>query len=227
MVQSYYCVYLSIRAYFRAACRSVAPTHEKTLRAIGSDLTSYKLRFPDPWRCVLDGDSNSHGLKLTNSAYTSPLALKNPLTSPHKGDPWQHFMLFLKTTRDRQINSKINTWKQDHNRKLIHAHERAALVSNLRPTSFFDSLYRIRARSNYMDVDSFAFGDVNETASKVLHNAVCELLYCTLFVLEMLIARLIGKAQFDKFVSSFANSKPGSPAGTSIGARWPIMQAFV
>lgn len=226
MVQAYYSVYLTIRAYFLAFNRYVTTSHQKTLGTICNDLTSCKDRFPEPWCCVLDGDTNVRPIFLKNSSCKDKLSLSNALVSPHYGDPWQHFMLFLKTTRDRQINARILQWKAHSRRKRILRHERSALVSKLRPTSFFDALYRIRARSNYEDVDSFTFGNVDSSAADELHDALCEIIYCTLFLFEMMIAKLIGERCFSRLVSPFLRSNPGKSASSTLGRRWEIIRGY-
>jgi hypothetical protein len=107
MIQAYYAIYLSIRAYFHAFNRKVAYSHKKSLLVVCSDMVSCKDRFPEPWRSILTSDPNLKPLYFSNSHYAKPLKLTNALESPYSGDPWQHFFLFLKTTRDRQIMSEI------------------------------------------------------------------------------------------------------------------------
>ena len=224
MVQAYYSIYLTIRAYFLATNRVVATTHRTTLNTICSDLVGCKNRFPEPWRSIINGDTKIKLLLLSNSQYSNNLILKNALESPYTGDPWQHYFLFLKTTRDRQIYNGILDWKKQSKRARILAQERGRLIQKLEPTSFFDALYRIRARSNYHDVDSFAFGSSNSQAADELHKSLGTIIHCTLFMFEAMIAKSIGKRNFDQIVSSFIASGPGSKGGLTIGSRWAIIK---
>ena len=107
------------------------------------------------------------------------------------------------------------------------AAERARLVSSFRPTSFFDALYRIRARSNYRDVDSFAFGTTTVAAAQELHIALAEVIYQTLFMLELVIARSIGKRDFSSIVRQFLGSTPGPQALHTIDRRWQTIKNHV
>lgn len=226
MVQAYYSIYLTIRAYFHAFNRVVAPTHRTTLRTISSDLVSCKNRFPEPWKSILIGDTKSKPIHFANSHYSKPLKLSNALESPYTADPWQHYFLFLKTTRDRQIKSAIDKWKIDQSKKRINSTDRSILVSNIHQTSFFDALYRIRARSNYRDVDSFAFGSSTPVAADELHEALASVIYCTLFMFEIMIYKSIGKWHFSRIVNAFLRSATGSRAGATIGSRWSYIRVI-
>lgn len=227
MVQTYYSIYLAIRAYFLAGNRNIARSHQKTLRTICSDLTSYKNRFPEPWCCVLSGDTQGCNVVLQNSSYSSPLGLSNVLVSPYGNDPWQHFLLFLKTTRQRRIREEIDHWKEGHCRKRVLSQERASIVSGIEPTSIFDALYRIRARSNYEDVDSFAFGNISLDDSYRLHHAMSQIIYYTLFVFEMLVAKLLGRRNFDQEVVKFLSTQSGKPGIFTVNLRWKIMSNYL
>jgi hypothetical protein len=114
-----------------------------------------------------------------------------------------------------------------HRCKKIPSSERANLVTALSPSSFFDALYRIRARSNYQDVDSFTFGNVSISDANVLHNSLVTIIYYTLFMFEMMIVRSIGKSHFETIVNEFLESKPGSRALDTIGTRWEVIQNHI
>jgi len=225
MVESYYTVYPTIRAYFLACGRTEVTAHEATLRTICSDVCNYKDRFPPPWNCVLYGDPNTSPLFVTN--VTQPILLNNPLISPYTGDPWQHYGLFLKTTRRRQIDRLIQKWKKDNHRKQIPKIERQRITQRWRPTTLFDTLYRIRSRSNYQDVDSFAFCNATTLGFTELQIAICEVVYKTMLVFEMSIARLISKRTFKTMVKDFASTNLGQSAKSTVLKRWScILQSF-
>jgi hypothetical protein len=76
-----------------------------------------------------------------------------------------------------------------------------------------------------MDVDSFTFGIVSVQASLELHQALATIIYYTLFMFEMILARALGKKVFSRMIEEFLKSVPGSKAVDTVGARWPYIQA--
>ena len=76
-------------------------------------------------------------------------------------------------------------------------------------------MYRMRIRSNYQDIDSFAFGvsawgRMNGDSQK-FHRAVLTLTEASLLVFEVLIARLMGKKLMIDEMKKFASSVYGHP----------------
>ena len=218
MVEAYYTVYPAIRAYFLSCGRVVETSHATTLRTICSDVANYQGRFPPPWNCVLSGNLISSPFRVTN--VTQPMTLNNPLCSPYLGDPWQHYGLFLKTTRRRQIELLVFKWKKDHHRKQIPKAERLRIAQTYRPTTFFDTLYRIRSRSNYQDADSFTFCNVTTSGVAELQSAICNVVHKTMLVFELSIARLISKKEFETMVKDFSATNLGQSARSTITNRW-------
>jgi hypothetical protein len=224
MVQTYYAIYPTIRAYFKATGRDVGKSHESTLKTIGADLVSCKGRFPHPWACVYDGDPADHSLYLSNYHIPVSVTLTNPLRSPYNGDPWQHYGLFLKTTRDRCLARKIENWKKENNRKAIRKVHRALLLHELRPTNIFDALYRVRARSNYRDIDSFAFTSIQSFDYQTLQMAMCRIVDKTLLVFESMIAKAIGRNRFRKFIDEFSLTPLGNNVQDTYLKRWNTIE---
>jgi hypothetical protein len=227
MVQSYYAVYLAARAYFLATGRTVNSSHATTQRTLSVDLLQCKHRFPLPWCSVLTGDPAATPLLLANSPSIASLSLHNPLVSPYKTDPWQHYGLFLKTTRDRQLDKLISNWKKDHQKKKISRAERRAVLGRLRATTFLDGLYRMRIRSNYQDIDSFAFGDATVEAGLELHQALCHIVHTSLLVFETLIAKTADRSWLDELVRELVTTPIGRPVRKTAVARWKTVQQYL
>ena len=137
MVQAYYAVYLAIRAYFHAFDRAVTPTHGATLSTASHDLVGIVDRFPEPWASVVQGDTKTRPITFSNSTYHHSLVLTSALNSPHSGDPWQHYLLFLKTTRDRQIKSAIDEWKRRNRRRKIRGRRESPPCEQFPPHLLF------------------------------------------------------------------------------------------
>jgi len=148
--------------------------------------------------------------------------LSNPLKSPYNNDPREYFGLFPRTTRERQLERKIEKWKTDNNRKRINKVERDKLINALRPTNLLDALYRVRSRSNYQDIDSFAFTQIHEFDYLNLQTAMCKIVGNTLAVFETIIAKAVGKASYRKIVDGFSRTPLGNNPGKTYLKRWEI-----
>jgi hypothetical protein len=166
-------------------------------------------------------------ISLMNDANAPPIALSNPTSSPYTNPPWQHFGLFLKTTRRRQFQERLAEWRMRNTGRRASGSVSAGLLSTLRPTTIFDAIYRIRARSNYMDLDAFIFGSRRVSDAKLLHDSLLEIAQYSMCVFEYLIAKSAGRSWFDGTVTAFLSSPLGSPGAQSIGARWSIMSNYV
>lgn len=223
MIQCYYAVYSSIRAYFLATGRDIENAHEKTLRQISEDLINYKERFPHPWRCVIDGDPKISPLLIANSPCSSEVILKNALVSPYSVAPCLHYGLFLKTTRTRQLERLALDWKRRNKVLRLPRGGYLDIVNRLHPTTIFDTFYRIRTRSNYQDIDSFTFSNATVEDSTDLQRAICNIVYYTLLVFELMIARSIGKKLIEKVVDEFVKTPLGKPASETALKRWLVV----
>jgi hypothetical protein len=207
--------------------RDVGKSHEATLTTVGNDLVNCKSRFPHPWCCVYDGDPTNHSYYLVNVPIPVSITLSNPLKSPYTGDPWQHYGLFLRTTRERLLAKKIELWKEKNIRKFLPKDQRLLLLQQLRPTNFFDALYRIRARSNYLDIDSFAFTSVQSFDYKKLQIAMCKIVDHTLAVFETIITKAVGKNSFRKLVHEFSLTPLGNHPQETYLKRWGIIEQLL
>lgn len=223
MVQTYYAIYPAIRAYFITMGRNVDTSHETSLRTIGSDLINCKGRFPYPWNCVHNNDPNKKIFSLLNDPYNTVITQSNPLLSPYNNNPREYFGLLLRTTRERILEKKIKQWKKDGNKKRITKAEKDVLIHNLRPTNFLDILYRVRSRSNYQDIDSFAFTNITDFDYQNLQNAMCGIVDSTLAVFETIITKAIGKNSYKKIVNDFSKMPLGNDNGKTYQKRWDII----
>ncbi|HMR98239.1 MAG TPA: hypothetical protein PKE62_03210 [Anaerolineales bacterium] len=223
MVQTYYAIYPTIRAYFMTMGRVVDKSHETSIRTIGSDFISCKDRFPYPWCCALEGDPSKTIFSLLGDKYQSEITLSNPLNSPYTNDPREYFGLFLRTTRERLLERKIEWWKKENNKKRILKAEKSELIRNLRPTNMLDALYRVRSRSNYQDIDSFAFTQIHEFDYLNLQTAMCKIAGYTLAVFETILARALGKTTYRRIVGDFAQTPLGNFPDTTYLRRWDLI----
>lgn len=227
MVQTYYAIYQAARGYFSITDRSVTESHSATLTVLASDLAVCKGRFPSPWRSMCDDDPRKATISLCNDATAPPITLTNPTSSPYTNAHWQHFGLFLKTTRRRQYQERLADWRARNKRTRAAASVKSALISNLRPTTIFDALYRIRARSNYMDLDAFVFGARDESDARLLQSSLVEITQYTLCLFEYIVAKAAGRSWFENTVSAYLAAPTASAAVRTIGTRWPTIKAHI
>ncbi|MBN2499262.1 MAG: hypothetical protein JXB38_00765 [Anaerolineales bacterium] len=220
MVQLYYIIYLSIRAYFLAFGRKVSSNHTVTLRTIAEDLINVKDRFPLPLSSCLSGMTSSEPFRLDNSPQEITITLNNPLVSPYAVHPWQHYGLLLKTTRARQLKRSFDEYRKKSCVERLPKAKKQEIAQSVRPTTIFDGLYRIRIRSNYSDVDSFVLTSISDSDSIQLSKSICRIIYRTLLIFEILIAKSVGKQQYEKFVINFTTRKLGKPAEETALLRW-------
>lgn len=222
MVETYYAVHAGLRSYFIATGRTDIMSHESALQTISSDICNYKNRFPSPWNCVLAGDVKVSPLYVRN--ITNPITLQNPLYSPYNHDLWQHYGLFLKTTRQRQIERRLQIWKKQNHVSRVSSVQRHQIVQTILPTTIFNALYRIRSRANYQDIDSFTFCNATKFDFAELQDAMIQIVYWTLFTLEMMIARIIRKKVFEATMHEFIHTNLGQAAGNTIVKRWSYIK---
>jgi hypothetical protein len=225
MVQVYYTIHSALRAYFLACRRQVEPVHETALRTIGSDLVSYKERFPPPWNCVLTGDPRAAFVYLSHTPESIAIDLHNALLPPAIVDPWQHYGLFLKTTRLRQTERAIRNWKKTQHKQRISQMQRQTIVQAYRPTTLFDALYRIRARANYKDIDSFIFSATTPLDYAALQTALCHIVQSTLLIFEVIIVKSLGKQPYADVLAEFMSTPWGTAAARTAFDRWTVIDS--
>lgn len=208
-VQSYYSIYLSLRALIVAKNMNARGDHATTLQIISSNFIQGEKIIPFPWDVLLDC-SNFYGIK-GKSIISSINPLENPFYFRNNLNKLQDSIcLFIKTTRERIIKVKCQEWKESNPLKNKPRKRLAPGIKNLiskstRPTSIFDCLYRLRIRSNYQDADIFILGSsVPET--RYYFQALCNITDKTLFVLEKYLCDCLGKKTMDAIVGEYLKS---------------------
>jgi len=208
-VQSYYSIYLSLRALIVAKNMDARGDHSTTLRVVSSNFIQGEKIIPYPWDILLDC-SKFCGIR-GSSTINSINTLENPFHFHNDANKLQDSVcLFIKTTRERIIKEKCQEWKDCHPvnnkpRKKLKPGIRESISKATRPTSIFDCLYRLRIRSNYQDVDIFILGSsVPET--KHYFNAICNITDKTLFVLEKFLSDCLGIENMNKIIGEYLKS---------------------
>jgi len=223
-VQAYYSVYLSLRSLIEASGVSCREDHTNTLNLIASWIKNDSF-FLAPWNVCCKGcvEYENHKFYCLPSSYT--VNEISPLTNPAVENMWDFYGLMLKTTRDRILKKRKADWKRKNNRKRMVKTEIFALDKNVHPTTIFDSLYRLRIRSNYEDADAFMMGTQTSQDAENYHKALTTVTSATLFMIESYIAQLLGKDNFKNLVDEFKKRDPLKQSEKTIKVRADIILA--
>jgi hypothetical protein len=202
-VQSYYSIYLCLRALIVAKNIRARGDHKTTLQIVSSNFIQGEKIIPYPWN-ILKDCSKFCGLRGTSTVnFINPL--ENPFYFRKNLNKLQDSIcLFVKTTRERIVKEKCQDWKEknpinNRPRKRLKKGVKKSISKSTRPISIFDCLYRLRIRSNYKDVDIFILGSsVPET--KYYFNAICNITDKTLFVLEKFLFDCLGEVNMNNII---------------------------
>jgi hypothetical protein len=225
-VQAYYAVYLAIRAYLHASGQIIPHVHASTLKAIAREIHQRQGLFPLPWRVLCVGNPESKFPECVGLPTGARIEKISPLSSP-RGlgfSFWSSLVLLLKTTRERQLVALNQQWKRDHSRKRVSPEAKRAHIRNLAPTSIFHALYRFRIRSNYEDADVFLMGALDESEARRFNDSIRNVTWSSMIVLEMLIARCIGKKKYEEIIQSFQVYDPRGVMARTAPARWRLFE---
>jgi hypothetical protein len=85
----------------------------------------------------------------------------------------------------------------------------------------------MRIRSNYQDIDSFAFGDATIEAGVELHQALCRIVHVSLLVFETLIAKTADRSWLDELVRELVTTPIGRPVRKTVVARWKAVRQYL
>jgi len=223
-VQLYYSVYLALRALFLASNQDVPNDHSATLKCVAEMIRTRPDLFPQPWRTLCVGKPKGSTLKYPNLPPAIVVQNISPLTNPGFAPFWDYYCLLLRTTRDRQGIIAVDEWKKRNKKKNIPKAKRTETMDNMPPTSFFYALYRLRLRSNYADAESFLITLENEVDNKDFHRSLRSIGWYTLKIIELLVARHIGKSQFGIWVDEFSKLDRSGLGAELVRRRWSTLQ---
>ena len=98
-------------------------------------------------------------------------------------------------------------------------------MQGYRPTTLFDALYRIRARANYKDIDSFIFSETNPLDYAALQTALCHIVQSTLLIFEVIIVKSLGKQPYADILAEFMSTSWGKAATQTAFDRWTAIDS--
>jgi hypothetical protein len=223
-VQSYYSIYLAIRAYFLASGQSVSNDHATSLRTIATEIYSRSELYPLPWKVLCVGNPDEPLPQLFSCPVGVSINQISNLTSTSKVPFWDYYSLLMKTTRARHLETLCNEWKKNNGKKRISPQAKKHCIEKLCPTSFFHFIYRLRLRSNYQDADPFLLTSADTDGAKDFYFAIKNVVWWSMFLFEALTAKYIGKHKYEEQVQSLNKYDCQNRAKGTVLNRWQIMQ---
>jgi hypothetical protein len=198
-VQAYYAVFNAITALSHVVTANPPHGHVRLLSwaatAGGSPLTP----FVTPWTARVAGAPDAwtyHDLG------PGPINEKiSNLVAPHVANAPSLLAMGLRTTRREQIDEHRDGWRKGLTTAAGKPREnlpRAVLLkraAEMRPTTLFDLLWRLRIRSNYQEGDAFLTGPLSPSDAADFHNALCTIVAATLLTIEIYLAHQVGAAK--------------------------------
>jgi len=217
-IQAYYVFYHATQALWMAKGHPRPETHGVTQNTFVSLWSGRAVELP-PWSLVA-GANGIAGVPLGRSVDLEVSNLANFVP----GNAWGLAAQALRTTREKALPEAIRKRREEKRREAKKAweiEERARLANgrrsrskckfslprlsaaeksdaeqSLRAYSLMDYLYRLRIKSNYEDADMFTEGPTDVKQSAVFYGRLCALASATLFLTELSVMPIWGKARF-------------------------------
>ncbi len=225
-VQLYYAVYLAIRALFVAMNQSFQGNHQhaSNLREISREIEKRPELFPIPWCMTCSGDPNDDkNIMFNNLPKNVKISLVSAL-SP-KSNFWDSYALFLKTTRKKMLEDKRQEWLYKNKKKKLTLQGRRGILDKMPPTTIFDCLFRLRVRANYQDVELFLMTIEDQESASRFNYSLRNTLKHTLQVIELLIARYLGKDKYHELIHNFIKDE-NHGNHSNIRERWELLSSL-
>jgi hypothetical protein len=219
-VQAYYAVYGVMQAWFAAnGIGGLTDDHTAALKTMAS-MIRQRDPFPEPWGllaigCPMREERTYLNLPENNDCTASIelLTIPTPLDGPAQF--WPRYGTWLRSTRKARLLRREELWKRENSKSRISKEARTNFAKNLAPTSFFDCLWRMRIRANYGSVDPFVTSYIPESEHRSLHKALTACVDATTGMLELYVARKVGRGAFAVIAEEFlGNDGTGVLSGT-------------
>lgn len=215
-VQAYYAIYGVMQAWFAAnGISGLTDDHTAALKTMSATIRE-RDPFPAPWGLLSIGCPMRNERSYLNepegfdcAASIELLTIPTPLDGP--AEFWPRFGTWLRSTRKARLLRREEDWKQKNGKTRVSPQARSMLAQKLPPTSFFDCLWRMRIRANYGSVDSSITSYIPESDHRLFHWSLRECIDATAGLLELYVARKIGRDAFANIGQEFiANDGAGS-----------------
>ena len=223
-VHAYYAIYGALQAWFAAnGMTGLADDHVATLRSIANQIAERRL-LPAPWDVLCTGCPMNKRHAYVNGPGEIDLDARiEVLTIPRReeaeADFWPRYGTWQRSTRKARLEARESTWKRDNGRLKISGAARARFAASLAPTSLFDCFWRMRIRSNYGSVDQYLALHVDDRDHLRYFRSMCEVTRATLAVLELYVARKLGKPTYAELVYDYLAGDENDITAITLRAR--------
>jgi hypothetical protein len=203
---AYYALFHAGRALLLVQRQNVPKSHAGVLSALGS-IASGRSIFPAPWCVTCQGgpSAGTMGCSGWPGHAPAPSGVHN-LSTPTAATMWDVLHKILATTRRKQIESRKA--EQRSARSRLPRGEVAAIVRDLRPTTLFDFMWRLRVRFDYDDSNVALRGVSHDSEATNFLWALSLVAHDTMCVLETLTARYLGRERYGYCVEACLPNLP-------------------
>jgi hypothetical protein len=217
-VSSYYAIYHGARAWLAASGQPQPDTHTKVLHALG-DAAAERLLFPPPWDLVCIGYPKAGVARFRGLPEDIILGPLHGWQLAHSDETLRASLcMLLRTTRARTFEKRKADWRKQNKKPGVPAAIAHELAENLRPTTFFDFLWRLRVRSDYRDIDAFIPGGRQPYHAVDIQQALTTIVSATLALFEGLIAHVSGPGVLGDAGRMFVD-RVGTAGGAAVSQR--------
>jgi hypothetical protein len=204
-VQAYYALHgIGLAATY--SLTSEKPTKHEHFLSTFSNQIVHLLPFPLNLRCS-GNPVTDRSLKIENV----DLAVSNLRALNQLSDPTFYAEELaakaLLTTRKRNFEERCARERAKHRIRRLNSTRKEKIGDSLRPTSVLDLFYRLRIRTNYDDPDMYVYGQETAGDAKERYNDLLNLTEHTISVLQPIIARKIGRDEFEGLKRNFKGSR--------------------
>jgi hypothetical protein len=200
-IQAYYSVFLGLRALYLASGYNLRDTHKAALT-----FTSFYVKkniFPFPWNCYCDGQKDLGNLSFKN--FRKKRLQENIRTLKEVNQDYFEdvYAKFLRTTREKEYEKRKQEYRKKEKIKRVVREQGLIIDRHIPSTTFLDCLYRLRKRSDYDEAEGLLLSEVIREDTIEFYESLRTILESTLFILENLIRKHIGKDRFNEIVREF------------------------
>lgn len=210
-VHAYYAVYGILQAWFAAnGLEGLTDDHTAALKTVASMIRE-RHPFPEPWGllatgCPMRGERTHLNRPRDQDCTASVEMLTIPTPADGPAEFWPRYGTWLRSTRKARLLRREEQWKKENGRDRVSTKARTAIASGLAPTSFFDCLWRMRIRANYGSIDPFVTSYIPESEHRHFHRALTACVDATAGMLELYVARKIGRDAYAEMADDFARN---------------------
>jgi hypothetical protein len=215
-VQAYYAAYHATRAYAVASNQNLPHDHRKALNLISKEVVRGLL--PYPWSAYCNGCPN---VGTHTFGGLGDVEQVHVLSRPDPGTTSDRLALFLRTTREKELERRFRDERQKKvrpgtTRRNLNRAMKEQLAGNLPPTTVFDLFWRLRTKANYDDADAFVLGAAGATDARAFGDSIAIVTDASVGALEGLIVAYVGPDLYGHMAESYrlrTNAGSESPIG--------------